>query len=227
MGRAGISITISFRLSQLGRARSASTAVGSLDGVLQSKGFQVAAQAAERTCTNRPMDTPNLKTINYRGGIVRFRIPDGWQEEYEDEGGGTFYAPGADTGTFRLYVTTFGAPPGKTLSLSDAPDFLLPFAEKYGVPIQSVRPGVAMIRYDLATSDRGQALKIRYWQVGQVLPPRNVRQALFSYTLLAKQFDQVRFHQEMDLLEREVLAAEFAPVLGQTGRRSHEAGDMN
>jgi hypothetical protein len=41
------------------------------------------------------MSTPvQFKTIVYRGGIVRFRIPAHWIEEYEHEGGGTFYEEG-------------------------------------------------------------------------------------------------------------------------------------
>src|ERR1700747_2081414 len=34
-----------------------------------------------------------LKTINYRGGIIRFQIPNDWVEEYEDGGGGGLYKP--------------------------------------------------------------------------------------------------------------------------------------
>jgi hypothetical protein len=48
------------------------------------------------------MESSFLKTINYRGGVVRFRIPADWTEEYEDVGGGTFYKPGKNTGTLRL-----------------------------------------------------------------------------------------------------------------------------
>ncbi|HMI53316.1 MAG TPA: hypothetical protein VK525_17510 [Candidatus Saccharimonadales bacterium] len=43
------------------------------------------------------MESPTLKTINYRGGVVRFRIPADWVEEYEEAGGGTFYKPGDNT----------------------------------------------------------------------------------------------------------------------------------
>jgi hypothetical protein len=32
-----------------------------------------------------------MKTIVYRGGVVTFRIPAHWQEEYSDIEGGTFY----------------------------------------------------------------------------------------------------------------------------------------
>ena len=99
------------------------------------------------------MSASDLKTIVYRGGVVRFRIPADWQEEYGPAGGGTFYAPGDDTGTLRLNVTTFGAPPGRILSAHDAEGFLAPFAGKYGVPVQTLRPGVAMIRYDIPAAE--------------------------------------------------------------------------
>jgi hypothetical protein len=56
------------------------------------------------------MDTAPLKVITYRGGLVRFRIPAAWREEYEDAGGGIFYAPGDDTGTLRISVLTMEAP---------------------------------------------------------------------------------------------------------------------
>ena len=48
-----------------------------------------------------------LKTIEYRGGIARFQIPESWVEEYEPRGGGTFYEPGDDTGTLRINVLDF------------------------------------------------------------------------------------------------------------------------
>ncbi|MBL8085918.1 MAG: hypothetical protein JNN26_25045, partial [Candidatus Obscuribacter sp.] len=48
-----------------------------------------------------------MKTIVYRGGIVKFQIPSHWKEEYEEEGGGTFYEDSADSGTLRLNVLTF------------------------------------------------------------------------------------------------------------------------
>jgi hypothetical protein len=166
------------------------------------------------------MAMADLKTIVYRGGVVRFRIPADWEEEYESAGGGTFYAPGDETGTLRLAVTTFGAPAGRTLGANDndVEDFLAPFASKYGVAVQPLRAGVAMIRYDLPARDRGHALKIRYWQVAQVIPPGHVRQSLFSYSVLAKLFDDWLLRHEMELLEREISVAEFAPVLGETRR---------
>jgi hypothetical protein len=164
------------------------------------------------------MGTTDLKTIVYRGGVVRFRIPADWEEEYESAGGGTFYAPGDETGTLRLNLTTFCAPQGKILSAGDAVGFLSTSASEYGVSVQTLRPGIAMIRYDLPSKDRGHALMIRYWQIAQVVAPDHVRQSLFSYTVLAKRLDDWLLRHEMDLLEREISVAEFAPVLGETPR---------
>ena len=161
------------------------------------------------------MNSLKMKTIVYRGGVVRFRIPADWEEEYDDYDGGTFYAPGEDTGTFRLKVILAAAPPGRTLGAGDLHEFLTRLAQEHEGPIQPLRPDVAMIRFDVSETDRDTAIKIRYWTVAQVLPPRHIRSAQFSYTLLAQQFDQPCAHQEMDMLEREILAAQFAPIVGK------------
>jgi hypothetical protein len=160
------------------------------------------------------MDHFKLKTIVYRGGVATFRIPTDWQEEYEPSGGGTFYAPGDETGTLRLNVTTVRVRADRILDAHDAEDFLLQFSAKYRVPVQTLRPGVAMIRYDLPAAERGHKLLIRYWQIAQVIPPHHIRQSLFSYTILARLSDDWLIQQELAMLEGEVSAATFAPEVG-------------
>ena len=162
------------------------------------------------------MKTAALKTINYRGGIVRFRIPTDWAEEYEDTGGGTFYKYGDDTGTLRLNVLTFRAPPDKPVSAQTAAEILVSESRKHRVPVVPLRGGAAMIRLDAPAEENGQQLMIRYWRIAQALPPVDIRLAIFSYTLLAEQFRDPAFAAELDLLDRELSAAELAPVLGET-----------
>src|SRR5262249_43907386 len=53
------------------------------------------------------LDQDGMKAIRCRGGIVTFRIPAHWTEEYEEEGGGTFYDEDNGSGTLRLNVLTF------------------------------------------------------------------------------------------------------------------------
>ena len=60
-----------------------------------------------------------LKTIIYRGGIARFRVPHSWVEEYEPEGGGTFYEDGPDTGTLRMPAGTRRQAASHKFSISD------------------------------------------------------------------------------------------------------------
>lgn len=160
------------------------------------------------------MDTIVLKTINYRGGIVRFRIPENWVEEYEDAGGGTFYAPGDDTGTLRLSVLTMESPRGKAVDPITAAEVLQEGVQKYGASVVPLRAGIALIQYDLPAVERGHSLNIRYWRVAQSLSPRHVRLAIFSYTLLADQFNDPTFQDELDVIDREIRAAELAPGLG-------------
>lgn len=158
---------------------------------------------------------PSMKTISYRGGVVIFRIPDEWQEEYDETRGGTFYAPGENTGTLRLNVLTMDAPTNTMVTASTAKEVLEGESRQYEAPVLSLGDGVAMIRYDLPAKEGGQALTIRYWRVAQSLPPTNVRLALFSYTLLADQWDDTSTQGELALLDREITAVQFASELGQ------------
>src|SRR5438128_2678745 len=108
-----------------------------------------------------------LKTINYRGGVLTFRIPSDWIEEYDDMKGGVFYAPGETSGTLRLSVLTMGAPPGKSVTSQTPAEILSSESKQYHVPIFPLRENVAMIRYDFPTVEQGQQLRVRFWRVAQ------------------------------------------------------------
>jgi hypothetical protein len=47
-----------------------------------------------------------MKKITYRGGLISFQIPKDWIEEYEENGGGTFYEDSQESGTLRINVLT-------------------------------------------------------------------------------------------------------------------------
>ncbi|MFS4494567.1 hypothetical protein [Maribacter sp. 2308TA10-17] len=47
-----------------------------------------------------------MKRVNYRGGLISFEIPNSWIEEYEENGGGTFYEDSPESGTLRVNVLT-------------------------------------------------------------------------------------------------------------------------
>jgi hypothetical protein len=155
-----------------------------------------------------------LKTIVYRGGVVRFRIPAHWKEEYGAAGGGTFYEPGDDTGTLRLSTMILRAPTGKSVTAATAAEELADQAQKFGTRVEPLREGIAVVRYDKPATEAGHALVIRFWRIAQALPPSHLRQVVFSYTRLARDFDMPQCREELVLLDCEIRAAEIASVLG-------------
>jgi hypothetical protein len=74
---------------------------------------------------------PSWKTIQYRGGLVTFRIPSDWVEEYEADGGGAFYPEKPNSGTLRLNVMTLRSPSPIDARTTEA--LLLPRAQSRGL----------------------------------------------------------------------------------------------
>ncbi|HXR08640.1 MAG TPA: hypothetical protein VN765_14990 [Candidatus Acidoferrum sp.] len=157
-----------------------------------------------------------LKTILYRGGVVAFRVPAHWREEFEPDGGASFYEDAPDSPTFRLEVITAKSP--SPLTPSSAPDVLAALRQSAVGSIERLPSGCALIRYAQSAVDRGHQLYITYWLVAHVLPPSHARVATFSYTLLDRQSSDVRFQREIELLDREVRGSIFSPELGVTSQ---------
>ncbi len=157
---------------------------------------------------------PELKTISYRGGVVTFRIPANWKEEYSPEGGASFYGDAPDSPTFRLEVITAKSP--SPITPANSADVLSALRQFASGSIERLPSGCALIRHTQSTVDRGHQLFITFWSVAHVIPPDHARVATFSYTLLDRQRSDFRFEHEMELLDREVRASIFSPVLGVT-----------
>jgi hypothetical protein len=160
-----------------------------------------------------PKGPPKMKTIKYRGGIVEFRIPASWREEYDENGGGTFYEDGNESAIFRLSLMTFKSPtPTTTLSSVEA---LKVTRQAENRTVETLANGNALLRYTEAGTEQGNKLKIMYWQVANIVPPEHVRIAVFSYTILESQENEKKFKDEITLLDSEIRSAAFAKVLGQ------------
>ena len=154
-----------------------------------------------------------LKTINYRGGLVIFSIPATWREEYEPAGGGTFYEDRPDSGTLRLNVMTMEAPPyAQELSALQALSHSTAAGDEREVT--ALPNGNAMARYVKKAVEDRQRLHIHYWEVASPLPPRHMRLAIFSYTLFAAQTSTSSVRRELEMLNQQIEAAQFASELG-------------
>jgi hypothetical protein len=157
-------------------------------------------------------DPVPLKKISYRGGLVTFRIPAHWQEEYGQDGGGSFYEDSPDSPTFRLEVMTFEL--ASTIERTDAVKALASISKVTGEsPIEALPTGQALVCYHKTDIDRGDEIRITYWSIARVIPPHHVRIATFSYTLLAGQERDPRIQGEMSLLDAEVRLSVIWPEL--------------
>jgi len=162
-------------------------------------------------------DHPKMKTIAYRGGIVTFRIPTHWREEYSDTDGGMFYEEHPDSGTLRLTIITMTVPEQRQeTSALDVLRVVVNGLAKDGVEgtTNSRQDGNAVFRYEQASSEGGTRLAIFYWVVANPVPPNHARVATFSYTILAKHRKLPRVQHDLKMLDAEIDAASFLPELG-------------
>ncbi len=154
-----------------------------------------------------------MKTIRYRGGVVTFRIPAHWEEEYEDEGGGTFYDEDLDAGTFRL--STILAKSKSPVTTHTARERAEQRAAKESGTATDLGGGNWMVEYVHEVEEDGEPLTVRYWEITNPVPPNHVRIALFSYSVRTELLDDGDVIDEIETLAREVRACTFAAEVGE------------
>jgi hypothetical protein len=155
--------------------------------------------------------SPKMKTINYRGGVVEFRIPSTWKEEYSDTDGGVFYEDKPNSGTLRLKIISVTAPPEVTLI---SPVDLLNKLKQVQGGAQLLPNGNAFATFVESSVERGTKIKTFYWFVSNPLPPKHARLATFSYTILQANENTPQVKQECEIIEQEIRVAEFSSEIG-------------
>jgi hypothetical protein len=153
------------------------------------------------------------KEINYRGGIVTFSIPKHWIEEYEPDGGGTFYEDGPNTGTLRINETTIKSPNPFTSKLGFAA--LSSLKDVKADEIENLSNGNTLAKFIKRTTDQGQAITLYWWLVAHPIPPQRVRTATFSYTILSSTENLPKSAAELQFLDKVIRNATFHPALGE------------
>jgi hypothetical protein len=155
-----------------------------------------------------------MKQIDYRGGIVRFLIPESWVEEYEDAGGGTFYEDRPGCGTLRLNVIT-AKKPADTPDAKRALMALMDRKRPANSSLQVLGNGNVLCRYRKSATEDGHELVMHYWEIGNVVDPTNVRLAIFSFAVLASESSSGDVLRDLAMLEEQLPAAEFHEGLGE------------
>ena len=128
-----------------------------------------------------------------------------------------FYRDHPHSGTLRLSIITATSP--MQVQSRSAFDILQGIANNLrneGVEgtTKDRKDGNAVFKYEKADSEQGMRLTIFYWIVASALPPRHVRVATFSYTIIAEQRNQSQVQHDLEMLDAEIEAASFSPQLG-------------
>ena len=159
------------------------------------------------------LETPPMKTIAYRGGVITFRLPATWKEEYQPEGGGTFFDDRPGSGTLRLNVLTFKAPEGKLPADG--------YAHFAGTPLKD---GERLIRTPhgdglkiskKSAEEDGTKMDLYFWQLAHCAPPQKFYIASFTWTILSTQSGDAKFQKEIAFLTDEISRAYFSPDLAK------------
>ena len=153
-----------------------------------------------------------MKPVVYRGGIVSFTIPASWREEYDPDGGGTFYEEGEDTGTLRLNVLSFERKDAVPLDRAASEVF-------NGHPHQVLGSGFPMRHYMTKTEEEGTPLHLYRWEVLVPVPPTRWRLVCFSHTVLAARDGDSRVKEELRMVDSAVRHAQYSDQQGVVPRK--------
>src|SRR5262249_38298122 len=149
------------------------------EGIRAIGDYQPAPAPEAAPAADDAPDKDGMKTIRYRGGVVTFRGPAYWTEEYKEDGGGAFYDEDHETGTLRLNVLTFAS--NTPVTTRTAMSVLEPRREENQGELIDLGHGNALLRYTDETEEDGDPLTIHYWEIANVVPPNHCRLAIFSY----------------------------------------------
>jgi hypothetical protein len=153
------------------------------------------------------------KTITYRGGLVSFCLPAHWREEYEPEGGGTFYEDRPDSGTLRLNVVS--------LESKDVPSKQM-VSTVFPVGSFTILSNECPIRRSIKEAqEEGHHLHIHSWEIAVPVPPHGMRVICFRHTILANQENDPAIAAELTYLEHCIQAAEFSELAAVSGDYHH------
>lgn len=164
-------------------------------------------------CVGSSTEPPKMKAISYRGGIITFQIPAHWKEEYQPEGGGTFYDDRADSGTLRLNVLTFKAPEGKLATNGYSHFASTPLGEGERLLKTPHDDGLKITKKSAV--EKGVKIEMYSWQLAHCAPPSKFYIASFTWTILQSQSSEPKFQKEVEFLTEQISKAVFHSDLGK------------
>lgn len=120
-----------------------------------------------------------LKMVSYRGGLVYFALPAAWREEYQPDGGGTFYDERPGSGTLRLNVLSFSSKdvPARQMAANAFPKG----------SFELLQDGFSLRKTVVSSEEKGRQLRLHSWEIAVPVAPNSLRIVVFRHTVLAEQ----------------------------------------
>ena len=152
--------------------------------------------------------TVRLDRVFTYGDKLSFLIPHEWVE-FDEQENYLYQAPDSVSGWFRVSLITVmvkNEHPSKRLeALFPKPDSV----------IRDEESGNLIERWEKETEESGNRIHIYYWKVANWIFPDEVREALFSYTVLAERVGDDENERLVNLLFQLVSKAHFAEVVAE------------
>jgi hypothetical protein len=152
-----------------------------------------------------------MKEVDSPDGQLRFRVPEEWQASQEADGSPAYYDEFADGGTLRLKVMTFTAE--EDLNRPAAYRELASMQPEPGQSLEHLPDGNALRSHHEDTIVDGEPTVLHIWLLASVDPPRRLRLAVFSLSLLAAHAEGLAGRRLVAALDREIRTARFVHQL--------------
>ncbi|MGO8670266.1 MAG: hypothetical protein ACLQVD_02700 [Capsulimonadaceae bacterium] len=149
-----------------------------------------------------------MKEIIYREGLLRFRVPDHWVVEYEDDGGGMFYEDSPVSGTLRLNITSMTPRADHPVTREGFADSMRRFKRAGGI-VETLATGNFLVTYQ-ERDDEGVPLLIYNWLLGHAAPPAHAWIAWFTFTVMADREHSDDTRSQLSMLDREIRNAAYS-----------------
>jgi hypothetical protein len=160
------------------------------------------------TAEDDALDGPGLREVDYRGGLVRFHIPATWRDEYDPEGGGTFFDPASRQRTLRLHTLAIEKP-GQA-GRDDMAFLLGSLRPRSECTLATLADGRLLLKHVDTGREAGIDLVLYTWQLARSISADRARLAVFTLAVPAAGALDVLSRDDRRRVERIVRAARIA-----------------
>jgi hypothetical protein len=144
-----------------------------------------------------------MREVSHAAGQLRFRVPAGWTTIEEGDAAAAFYDQAQATATLRVKLMTFTTE--QDLSGPVAYRELEAMEAAPGQKLESLPDGTALRTHREEAVIDGERTLVHVWLLASVVPPRRMLLAVFSFTELADQRDEMMVAR----LDQEIRRAQF------------------